>query len=246
MNDQNTRERISQYSVEELLDTLSLSVMTDNIQSQIEDVNVSNRDFMDTVRGKFDVIKEGDFESETINMVTQEINKFYNTITNQIISKFGLVYDSSEDLEEVAEVLYNFFTLQRKSNTKQFLETYIDEHIDDIISALELEKSNDVLTTSMSKKSGDSKYVRIAANINAVIDYILSMNISSADFLDVLSAEGDYYVGKMMDYADSSEIDGNYPTLYMREILSEYDSDYASEIRNSLRYDFGMRGRNNG
>lgn len=244
MISQTMKEQISQCSSDDLLETLSLSVMRDNIQSQIDDVNLSDRDFLSVVRGKFDVISEGDYDSETMSLVNQEINKFYNEITNKIVSKFHLVYGSSDDLSEVTDVLYNFFVTQRKANTEQFIQSYIDEHMNDIIEQLGLDKLTDSATTSMVQKSSDPNAARIAANVNTVIDYIFSMNISSSEFLDVLSSEGDYYVAKMIDYADAGEIDGNYPTMYMRGILSEYDSDYASEIRNSLRVEFGLRGVN--
>lgn len=243
MINQTEREQINQYSADELLGTLSLSVMRDNIQSQIDDANTSDRDFLSVVRGKFDVIKEGDYDSETMSLVNQEIGKFYNEIVTKIIGKFKLVYGSSDDLEEVADTLYNFFVYQRRSNTECFLETYIDENMRSIIEQLGLDKNTDVMTTTTVQKSSDPDAARIAANINTVIDYIFSMNISSDEFLDVLSSTGDYYVAKMIEYADAGEIDGHYPTLYMKEIMSEYDSDYASEIRNTLRVNFGMRGR---
>ena len=241
--DHNTRDRISRYSIEELLDTLSLNVMRDNIQTQIENINSSDRDFMSIVKDKFGVIKEGDYDSDTMRKIIDEIDKFYNEVVNPIVSKFNLAYSSSEDLGEVAEVLYNFFVIERKSNTEKFIESYIDGNMESIIESLGLDKSNDVATISMARKSKDTKSILIAANINTVIDYILDLDISSEYFLDVLSAEGDYYVSAMVDYANAGEIDGHYPSLYMKEILSEYDSDYASEIRTSLRYNYGMKGK---
>lgn len=245
MIDNNMRERISRYSVEELLDTLSLNVMRDNILSQIEDVSESNRDFMDIVKSKFEVIKNGDYDSDTMRAINLEINRFYNEIINSIVSKFGLAYSSSEDIGEVAEVLYNFFIIDRKGNTEKFIESYIDENMDSIIEQLGLDNSNDVVTISMARKSKDVKSVYIAAHIDTVINYILDMNVSSEEFLEALSVSGDYYASSMIDYADTGEIDGNYPTMYMRGILNEYDSDYASEIRNTLRCNYSMRGVGN-
>lgn len=243
MISQTMREQISQCSADGLLETLSLDVMTDNIISQIDDVNLSDKDFLSVVRGKFDVITEGDYDSETMDLVNQEINKFYNKVANKIVNKFHLVYNGSDDLGDTTDVLYNFFVLQRKDNTEKFIETYIEEHMKQIIEHLGLDKSTDVATTSMVQKSKDPDAARIAANVNSIIDYIFDMNISSEEFTDTLSCDGDYYVAKMIDYADAGEIDGNYPTMYMKGILSEYDSDCATEIRNSLRVNFGMRGR---
>lgn len=237
---QNMRARVSRCSADELLDTLSLSVMVDNIQSQIDDVNLTGRDFINIVKNKFDIIKDGDFDSETMSQINDEINTFYNKVVNQLIDKFSLMYSSSDDLGEVAEVMYEFFTVQRKHNTEKFLEAYIDEHMDEIAEALGLRKLNDVMTMNYVRKVGDTDAARIAANINNVIEHILSLGISSDEFLDVLSGEGDYYVSKMQDYKDACEIDGDYPTLYMEEILNEYDSDYASQVRNSLRCRFGI------
>lgn len=234
------KKRISRCSASELLDTLSLSVMVDNIQSQINDVNISGRDFIEIVRRKFDIIKEGDFDSETMSQINDEINTFYNKVVNQLVDKFNLTYSSSEDLGEVAETMYMFFTVQRKANTERFIESYIEEHMDEIVEALELRKLNDVMTMKYVRSAGDTDAARIAANINNVIEYILGLGISSDEFLDVLSGDGDYYVSKMQEYKDMSEIDGDYPTLYMEEILNEYDSDYASQVRNSLRCKFGI------
>ena len=44
-----------------------------------------------------------------------------------------VVTSAGDDLEEVADTLYNFFVYQRRSNTECFLETYIDENMRSII-----------------------------------------------------------------------------------------------------------------
>ena len=243
MISESVQEELNGCSVEELLDSLSLELMRDNIYQQIYDELDSKRDFLDIVLNKFRFISEnGDFDDETKKIVATGITDFCEKIIDYIVGKFELAYNESPGREtEVAELLYQFFVLKRVSNTKKFIVAYIEENKADIVSSLNLEKGSDVMSIATSQKIDNPDDVKIISNVDAVIKYILSIDVSTEDFLTILCADGEFYAQEMLDYYYEDTIDGHFVTEYMEEVLNDYDSDCATEIRNDIRIHFGLR-----
>lgn len=236
------KEEMRGQTTEEVLDSLSLEVMRDNIYQQIYDELPSNRDFMSIVLGKFNFISQNrdEFDDETLAKVHTEIVEFCEKIINFIVGKFDLAYNEAGGKEkEVAELLYQFFVIKRADNTQTFIMQYIEDNKADIVEQLGLEKSSDVVYTSSSKKIADPDNIKIVSNVDAIIKYIISLNLPADEFLEVLCAEGDYYAQQLMDYVEEGTILGNFASEYMHGILEDYDSDYASKIRNDIRIHFG-------
>ena len=236
------REEMAGQTIEEILDSLSLELMRDNIYQQIYEELPPNRDFMSVVLDKFNfIIENGEFDDDVKAIVNTEITDFCNKIINYIVDKFDLAYNELEGSEkEIAEMMYQFFVVQRPENTKTFMIQYIDENKADIIDQLGLEKGSDVVFSSLSKKISDPDNIKIIANVDAVINYIIGLQIPAEDFLEILSTDGGYYTQQLMDYMEEQTILGNFVSEYIQGILDEYDSDYASQIRNDIRIHFGF------
>lgn len=235
------KEEMRGQTVEEILDSLSLELMRDNIYQQIYDELPPSRDFMSIVINKFNfIIENGEFDDDIKTAVKTEIVEFCDKIIDYITDKFNLGYNEIYgDETEVAEMLYQFFVVKRPSNTQTFVMQYIEDNKSDIVEQLGLEKGSDVVFSSLSKKITDPDTIKIIANVDAVINYIIDLQIPANEFLEVLSVEGDYYTQKMIDYMEEETVVGDFASEYMHGILSEYDSDYASQIRNDIRVQLG-------
>lgn len=235
------KEEMARQTVDDVLESLSLEVMRDSIYQQIYDELPPNRDFLSIVLNKFNFIIESDeLDDEIKALVNTEIAEFCDKIIDYIVGKFDLAYNEISGKEtEIADMLYQFFVMRRSSNTETFVMRYIDENKSAIVEQLGLEKGSDVVFASLSKKITDPDTIKIVANVDSVINYITGLQIPAMDFLDVLSADGEYYTQMMIDYMEEQTIMGNFASEYMHGILSEYDSDYASQIRNDIRIRLG-------
>lgn len=241
MSTDSLREEMAGQSIEEILDSLSLELMRDNIYQQIYEELPPSRDFMSIVLNKFNfIIENGEFDDEIKSAVNLEIVDFCNKVIDYIVKNFDLAYNEIEGAErDVAQTLYQFFVVRRPGNTKAFVMQYIEENKAAIVEQLGLEKGSDVVCASLSKKTIDSDNIKIIANVDAVINYIIDLRIPAMDFLEILGADGEYYTSRLMEYMEEQTILGDFASSYMGGILNEYDSDYASQIRNDIRIHFG-------
>lgn len=235
------REEMAGQSIEEILDSLSLELMRDNIYQQIYEELPPSRDFMSIVLNKFNfIIENGEFDDDIKAAVNAEITDFCNKVIDYIVDKFDLAYNEVEGSErEIAETLYQFFVVRRPENTKTFVMQYIEENKSAIVEQLGLEKGSDVVCASLSKKAIDPDNVKIIANVDAVINYIIDLHMPAEEFLEVISVDGEYYASCLVGYMEEQTILGDFASDYMGGILNEYDSDYASQIRNDIRIQLG-------
>lgn len=240
MLNESIQDELNGRTVEDLLDSLSLDIMRDTIHQQIYGELNSNRDFMSVVLSKFQFICEnGDFDDETKQVIRNQIADFYNTIIGYIVSNFDLAYNECPGEEqEIAEVLYQFFILKRVSNIKKFIIGYVEENKESIITGLGIEKGTDVMSLAMSHKVDNPNDVKIIANLDAVINHIVSLGLSAEEFLDVLGSDGEYYAQKLLELVDEDTINGNFVSDYIGGIIEDYDNENYTTIRNDIRIHF--------
>lgn len=237
------QNELDSKSVEDLLDSLSLDIMKDNIKQQIYEESDSRRDFLDTVLTKFQfIISNGDFDEDVRDTINTEVHDFCTEIIDYIVSRYDLMYEEQpSSVMDVAETLYKFFVIQKESNTKDFLIKYIDENKQSIVDGLGLEKGTDVMSLASSHKTDDVNDIKIISNVDAIMNYIVSLKISTEEFLEVLSCDGEYYSSKFKEFVDSDMINGDFVSEYLSDVINDYDSVYSTNIRNEIRMYFGLR-----
>lgn len=237
------KEELDNQSVEELLDSLSLDIMKDNIKQQIYEESDSRRDFLDTVLTKFRfIISNGDFDEDVKGTINTEIHDFCTEIIDYIVGRYELMYEEQpSSVIEVTETLYEFFVIRKETNVKEFLINYINENKDDIVTGLGLEKGSDIMSLASSHKTDDINDIKIISNVDAVMKYILSLKISTEEFLDILSCDGEYYSTQLKEYVDSDIVNGDFVTEYLSDVIEDYDNIYSTNIRNEIRMYFGLR-----
>lgn len=237
------RDRLNSQSIEELLDSLSLEIMKDNIKQQIYGELDSQRDFLDTVLSKFDfIVRNGDFDDDTIETLRTEIHDFCSDVINNIVDRYNLMYEEQpSSVMDIANVLYHFFVLNKEDIVKNFIIGYIESNKRDIVDALSLDKGSDVTSIASSYVTSDTDDIKIVSNVDAVIQYILSLNMSTEDFLDVICCEGEYYTNQFKEYVDCDILNGSFVSEYLSEVIDNYDSMFSTDIRNEIRIYFGIK-----
>lgn len=243
MLNSSVKNELNSRSVEELLDSLSLDIMKDNIKQQVYGELDSQRDFLDTVLNKFNfIISNGDFDDDTRETLTTEIHDFCNEVIDYIVHRYDLMYEEyPSSITEVTQTLYQFFVIRKEFNVKDFLISYIEENKHEIVEILSLDSGLDIMSIASSYKTDDKDNIKIISNVDAVIRHILSLGISTEEFLDVLCCEGEYYTQQLQEFVESDMINGNFVSNYLSDVIDDYDSIFSTDIRNEIRIHFGLK-----
>lgn len=247
MNRLNTSlgQELNNQSMDDLMDSLSLSLMLDNIKQQIYGEIESRRDFLDTVLSKFRfILEEGEFDDPGMkNAIKQEVVDFCNTIISYIVDRYELAYAEEYGKEiEVVDTLYHFFVVHRESFVRNFLLEYIRANKKDICDTLQLEGESDICSLAMrhnGKGEEDSYNIKIVSNVDAVIQHILSSDLDPEDLLDALD-DGDQVITEMKELMVYDTVTGHFVNEYLSEVIDNYDGLFSTNIRNEIRCHFGV------
>ena len=238
-------EEIPYMSVEALLDSLDLAVMKDNMIQQIKRKVSSQQNFLSVVIEKFEKIDKNVNDNDTRREITYEIIDFCREIILVLVDEYGMFYDdnygNSKDVIEVLGVLYNFFVLRVKSHVSEFLISYIQKNKTPIMTSIEEklpeEKTIDITTISNEKKNISKDNVWILSHIDSIINFVSSVDISPDEFLETIN-DGDFYIEKLIEYFAEDKLGGDFVSQYIRNIVDDYSSDVATEVRNTVRLAF--------
>lgn len=227
-----------------VFDTLSLDMMTDNINSQINCELNSDTDFIEIVFGKFNMILENrmNYDEDDVQDLKIQINDFCHDIISRISDKYNLIcnfnyMDESLSYMTVLESLYNFFVLDKYSNVENFLIQYISSN-----SALLAEELNiptddieDITTASNKQRQLDPNIIVVLSHIEDTLDLIRnSYDIDPLTFIDTVD-DGGVHVSNIREYVESGELMGDFIRPLLNDVITDY-SDYSStKIRADIR-----------
>lgn len=239
------QEDVSEMTVESLLDSLSLGVMRDNISNQINGSIDSQQNFLSIVIEKFENIIQDVTDGDISRELNIEISDFCKSLVEEIASQYDLIfddyYDASMEYVEILSVLYNFFILRKKEYVTNFLIEYIRGNKQHLMSSFgsdgEEKPLVDITTVSNKKKNIQKENVWVLSNVNAIINFISSLDIEFIDFLNMIN-DGDFYISKLIDYVEESRIGGDVVSRYIKDMTNDYSSPHSTEIRNSVRLAF--------
>lgn len=237
------QQELNNQTIDDLMDSLSLSLMLDNIKQQVYGEIESKRDFLDTVLTKFRFILEnGDFDDPGIKTtIKQEVVDFCNTVIFYIVNRYELAYaeDIGSEIDNV-DTLYHFFVVNRESYVRTFILDYIEQNKQDICDTLQLESGSDICSLAIGhNKNIDPYNIKIVSNIDAVIHYILTLDLNPEDLLDILD-DGDSVIRDMISLLEYDSLGGHFVNEYLSEVIDNYDSLFSTDIRNEIRYRFGV------
>ena len=231
--------------IESLLSSLSLDLMTDSIQQQINGYVESPTDFLGIVLQKFDVIlKDEEIEQSDKTEVKFQMIDFCQTIINSIADKYNLfinlVDESYTAHTDLVETLYNFFVLNRYENAEQFLIQYIKNNITSLVEAMDIhDNGKDVSTMAYKQMNLPKQNIVVLSHVTDIIGYIRRADfIENEDFLNTLDV-GEYYVDKLLSYCLDGTVAGNFVQPLLEDALGDdYDNMEFVRIRNNIRIAF--------
>lgn len=238
-------EDVSEMTVESLLDSLSLGIMRDNIIHQIKGSIDSQQNFLSIVIEKFENIIQNVVDDDISRELKIEISDFCKGLIVEIANQYNLIFDdhyeTSMEYVEMLSVLYNFFILRKKEYVTNFLIEYIRENRQHLMDSFGTDGDDkpltDITTVSNKKKNIQKDNIWILSNVNAIINFITSVDIGFSEFLNTIN-DGDFYISKLIDYVDESRVGGDVVSRYIGDMTNDYSSPHSTEIRNSVRLAF--------
>lgn len=223
-----------------LLESLSLDIMEDAINYQINGQSGSDQDFLTTVIRKFNIIINSVADPESLTGLKAEMSDWSNRLIEAITTKYNIGYninccnDSLESLS-ILESLYHTFILNRYEYVRVFLINYIDQNKTEIIQSLGLNaKGTDITSIAAKRKNIYKTNIPIIANLDEVINFILDSNVSSEEFLDMVD-DGEVYVHDIHEYFETGTMIGNFVYDYISQELGGYSTQTSTDIRNAIR-----------
>lgn len=227
-----------------VFDTLSLDIMTDNINSQINCEIDSNTDFIEIVFGKFNMILENrmNYDDDDVQDLKIQINDFCHDIISRISDKYNLIcnfnyMDESLSYMTVLESLYNFFVLDKYSNVENFLIQYISSNSESLAEELNISPDDveDITTASNKQRQLDPNIITVLSHIEDTLDLIRNAyDIDTLTFIDAVD-DGGVHVSNIREYIESGELMGDFIRPLLNDVITDY-SDYSStKIRANIR-----------
>lgn len=227
------------YSVQSLLEYLSLEVIGLNITQQLDGSLESSRDFLTPALQRYEFFRANKTEASDIKELDDEIISFCAKIIGAISDRYHIhidpVTDDSLDYLEIADTLYTFFILYREEYVTNYLIHYILKDGMKIVEAMDLGQNATDLSTQAYKKLGvDKDTVTIIANINGIIDYIVTEDdFPPEEFLSVVGT-GDNCVEVLADYYQTYVVCGSFGREYL-DIVADRTTEQSLRIRNNIR-----------
>ncbi len=227
------------YSVQSLLEYLSLEVVGLNIEQQIHGTLESDRDFLTPALQRYEFFRANKTDASDIKGLDDEIINFCARVIGAISDQFEIhvdpVTDNSLDYLEIADTLYTFFILNREEFVTNYLLHYISKDGLKIVEAMDLGQNSSDLSTQAYKKSGiDKDMVSIIANINAIIDYIVSEDdFPPMEFINLVK-NGETCVDVLAEYYQTYVVCGSFGREYL-DIVADRTTEQSLRIRNNIR-----------
>ena len=225
-----------------IMDMLGMDLIKANMLKQIHGETESTFDYLSTLKGKFTaIVDEGAIDSGDRSEIKYEMINFCEEIVSAMAQEFGVmlnvISDDYQTMLTTAELLYNFFVLNRCQVVERFLIQYIEQNKAPLIASISVdEKVKDISSLSYRKKNFSKDDIFIMAHISEIIEFIKHGNIiESDDFLKTIN-DGDYYTSMMVEMFENGTVYGNFvPRILYTVLGDEYDCNEATRIRNSIR-----------
>lgn len=176
-NEYNVAQLLAHFDSDYVLGAMEEKLETIDYTTSLEEVNI-----ISAYEQNFKLMEEqfpGD--SQNIKMVREQV---YRQIIDILCDKFNLRFNNTDeyiDLYSAAYYLYDFTVSKRNINMVAFFTAFIINNKDTLYDALNLDsyrKNKDSATIYNKHIYTDHKYSMISANIELVLDYISTFDVS--------------------------------------------------------------------
>lgn len=235
-------EDIPDISAEQLLDSLTLGVMRNNIVQQIRGKVSTQQNFLSIVIEKFEIIEKNVENPDILREIQYEIIDFCRGLILEITDFYNLAYDddygTSKQVIEIISVLYNFFIARGEEFVRTFFINYIQNNRTRLLKEIGVTTSTeDVTSLSSAKKNVQTENIQLLQNMDAIINFVAGNYIDPFEFIQTID-DGDFYISKLKEYLTDDIIIGDFANQYIMQFTDDYSSEQSTNIRNQIRAAF--------
>ena len=179
------------------------------------------------------LIRADNVDNDTQKEVDDTRRSFYMTVISMIDEHYHLECDTDgiaekriDEMADICDALYQFFTIKKKKMLKNMVLTYILRNADSIVDVFDhFEHKKDITSTLTKSKLGEGPLACIVANIHEVIAYIKSLDIDMADMIDCADQDL-FYVYQVNELMNEGTIRTDFQARYFNELWSCQDCNY--------------------
>lgn len=145
-----------------------------------------------------------------------------------------------DDQAQLIHLTYRFFIKNMKKNFTNLTLNYINENKDDIVE--DLPETRDITSVSFKLETINDDDITILANLDTVIDDILSKEFNVDEFLELCQGNG-YSLERefVLKKYDTFEIVGNFWEPYVSMIDTGFKTELQSKVRNKILKQYPKR-----
>lgn len=241
-----------------MLKDLSGELLVECIDEQLADPTYSQINFLEAFKESYNEdYDEAYGDDDGITEIKNIADDFYWQTILKISKKFdlGISEDAvgdigGEDLQNLAEGLYEFFVINYTNNVTTYLTNMCISMKMALADTIKDNKAypNDIVTDVMASRIHDAAYAVILANINSAVNMVKDIEMDTANFIDFFNEElfsvtvvklaiknqiitGDF-VPAFLEPLYSRTQDGTYDTIVMQvqqNLYQEYQKEYKGK-----------------
>lgn len=222
-----------------ILGELPFDLILANIKEQITDPLSTDVNYVEVIVDKCKMFKELTNDEDSIREVDEALRSLFITILNDIDNRFNLCLDLNElatyrNIVDIGEVLYEYFVLRYKKNISKFIINYINNHITELAEHYGSRGSKDVTSISYKKQFKDSNWLIIMSNLPSIINFIVNLDISPFDFVNLSAGQSNYNASVIKGLITSNRMVGDFVKPYIDISLNDHEYLY-DEIQTDVR-----------
>lgn len=221
-------EPMSTTEIDGLLAEVPFDLIKANILEQIDDPMINNINYVNVIVEKCEVCRDmlGD-DTDSIAQINESLRTFFIEITQAIDERFDLGLDlnelaSSDSIIELGQTIYEYFIIRYKKNICKCVINYIKNHKSELVDYYSTKVKKDVTTLSHKKHVSQDDLV-IISNLPSIIDYIVGLNITSYEFVDLSAGSANYNASVIKGLISANRMVGNFVRQYIDLSLDEHD-----------------------
>lgn len=210
------------------IDSLDLEYIIESIENQLDNllIDITKKNYLKKFIDKYNKLtNECPDKSDELE---DQRNTLYDHIIRYINDKFDIEIDTDyvDNMDKFIKTLYKFFIIEYMENVSMFVEMYIVENKDDIVSEMSMIDEN-IRTRKI--ENLDQNIGLILNNLDTVMEIIKSHNLGFDDFIKYMN-----------EHPESNSSSVNIGKYYNDGIINNADNIYEYVIESLINEDEGF------
>jgi len=237
----------STEEINSLLAELPFELIKESILEQINDPISTKTNYVDIIIDKCEMFKsqyEGD--DDLRQQIDESLRDFFVFIIKNIDDKFNLGIDINEiasynNFVTVGTAIYKYFILRYSKNVTRFIIKYIFKHKKRLSEYYQDKTKRDVSTLAYKKQIKNIDDLTIITNLPTIIKYIISLDITSEEFVSLSASDDNFNASVVMNLITSNLLIGDFFESYIKlcvnsheYIIDELQTDIRIKLLNKI------------